>query len=227
MELLRSKTVSLQQCDVSKKNQIDEASLNLGSFAWDVLVLAPGLTTPIGPFPGCDIDEWTHSVEVNFTNQLRLVHRMLPTRRISSPSPTVLFFAGGGTNSAPTLYSAYTVSKIALIKMTELLAAEIPDTKFVIVGPGWVKTKIHDQTIAAGEDAGSNLKRTIEKLEGDTCTPMQSIVNCCNWLIEGPREILSGRNYSVVGDKWGTHELEVRLSASRDMYKLRRLANDR
>jgi NAD(P)-dependent dehydrogenase (short-subunit alcohol dehydrogenase family) len=138
----------------------------------------------------------------------------------------VLFFSGGGTNNATTYYSAYTVSKIALIKMCELLDAELPGCRFMILGPGWVKTKIHEATLRAGGRAGANYQRTIEKLGGSECTPMENVLDCCDWLIELPRNLVSGRNFSVVFDRWGEPELEKKLAAEPHMYKLRRFGND-
>ena len=57
-------------------------------------------------------------------------------------------------------YSAYCLGKLALIKMTELLDSEYPDLQVSIIGASWVKTKIHHQTLAAGESAGLNFDTT-------------------------------------------------------------------
>jgi len=144
----------------------------------------------------------------------------------TSLGPIVLFFAGGGTNSATVNYSAYTISKIALIKMTELLDTEITDTRFVIVGPGWVKTKIHQSTLDAGSKAGDNYDKTRVMLASEKCTPMEDVLDCCDWLIGSPKEIISGRNFSTVFDLWGSEALELKLIEDSNMYKLRRYGND-
>jgi NAD(P)-dependent dehydrogenase (short-subunit alcohol dehydrogenase family) len=181
----------------------------------------------VGPFAGCDFSQWAKSVDVNFIQQLQLVHELLPSRnKQRKHPPVVLFFAGGGTNNATVNYSAYTISKIALIKMCELLDAEIPDTSFVILGPGWVKTKIHQATLDAGEIAGANYKKTIAKLAGDECTPMEKVVACCDWLLGAPRRVVSGRNFSLVFDQWGSSALTEELLKDPNMYKLRRHRND-
>ena len=174
-----------------------------------------------------DFGNWITAIDVNFTSQLHIVHQLLPFRNQNSEcQPCVLFFAGGGTNGVVLNYSAYTVSKIALLKMCELLDAEVNDTKFVIVGPGWVKTKIHNATLAAGSKAGDNYEKTIQKLQGDELTSMEEVLDCCDWLIKAPREIVSGRNFSVVFDMWGTSQLSERLKENVDMYKLRRNGNN-
>lgn len=226
---LESRLNYLVKCDLTKMADVDHASscLKKQSPSWDVLVLGPGLQDPVGLFPECDFDQWAESITVNFTNQLRVLHQLLPNRNCCTAKPsTVLFFAGGGTNNAPTRYSAYIASKMALVKMTEILAAEIPDVKFAIVGPGWVKTKIHNSTLQAPERAGSNYARTVEKLASNECTPMEMVVECCNWLIESPKDLVTGRNFSVVFDKWGSPELDDLLAKHPDMYKLRRFGNE-
>ena len=111
-------------------------------------------------------------------------------------------------------------------ELVELLAAEIPDVKFVIVGPGWVKTKIHNSILNARDRAGPNYERTLEKLRRDEFTPMEKVVECCNILINGSKDLLTGRNFSVVFDNWGSSELDVLLVKYPDMYKLRRFGND-
>jgi NAD(P)-dependent dehydrogenase (short-subunit alcohol dehydrogenase family) len=219
----------LVRCDLSEAASVHEACLRLRGLCpnWDVLVLCPGGLEPVGPFAKCDFAEWEQSVRVNFTGQLQVVHGLLPARRRSAPAgPCVLFFAGGGSNNAPVNYSAYTASKIGLTKMCELLDAEVPDTRFVILGPGWVKTKIHEATLRAGARAGGNYQRTVDKLAGDGCTPMDEVLDCCDWLVRAPREVAGGRNFSAAFDPWAGPELAHRLVAEPHMYKLRRFGND-
>lgn len=216
-------------CDIAESHSIRSACSTLRTLCpqWDVLVIGSGVQDPIGPFIDSNFDEWEQSLNVNFTSQMRIIHELLPTRRAKSdPGPCVLLFAGGGTNNAPVNYSAYIVSKIALIKMCELLDAEVKDSRFVILGPGWVKTKIHESTLKAGPVAGPNYQRTVEKLTGDGCIPMDQVLECCDWVVDAPRDIISGRDFSVVFDKWGTEELAQRLTQEPSMYKLRRYGND-
>ena len=231
VEALRTRGVKLVQCDFADPRSVDGAVRELRSIMpeWDVLVAAPATLEPVGPFLGSVFDEWEDSVAVNFTAQLRAIHGLMPARRLASErGPMVLFFAGGGTNNATVNFSAYTIGKIASIKMVELLDAEVPDTRFSILGPGWVKTKIHQPTLDAGEDrAGGSYERTRRMLASDDCVPMDRVVECCDWLIGAPREAIGGRNLSLVYDLWEDPQLLDCLIADPDMYKLRRHGNDR
>ncbi len=229
IEELNTLGVKLVHCDLSNFTSISDACSNLRKICpqWDVLVMCPGTQNPVGPFNECSFDEWEKSVRVNFTSQIRIIHELLPSRHVGfALGPCVLLFAGGGTNNAPVNYSAYIISKIALIKMCELLDAEISDTRFVIIGPGWVKTKIHNSTLKAGARAGTNYQRTTKKLASDGCTPMDRVLDCCDWVADASRELIGGRNLSVVFDMWGTEELAKILAENSNVYKLRRYGND-
>ena len=220
--------MELFPCDLFSKDSIDEAAKLLRDSikGWEIIVFASGSLIPVGFFDQVDIDEWSASIHLNFINQMRMLRQLLPYRDDQSDKKTVLFFAGGGTNSATTHYSAYTVSKIALIKMCEILDAEIPDVKFSIIGPGWVNTKIHDATMQAGKAfAGDNFEKTQEKLHSNECESIQRVIESFEWVISQPKNIVSGRNFSTVFDRWGTDELVQKLSLDQNMYKLRRCGN--
>lgn len=106
--------------------------------------------------------------------------------------------------------------------MCEFLDAEMPDVKFAIVGPGWVKTKIHEATLKAGPNAGANFERTQNQ---NNWTSMDRVIDCCTWLATTASKGVRGRNFSVAHDPCGTRELEAELENDPNMYKLRRYKN--
>jgi NAD(P)-dependent dehydrogenase (short-subunit alcohol dehydrogenase family) len=195
--------------------------------AWDVFMTCPATLEPIAPFETCDFAAWERSIAVNFTRQMELLHAVLPARRRDGPRlPLVILWAGPGSNNAPLNYSAQIVSKISLIKMCELLDAEIADCRFVIIGPGWVKTKIHEETLRAGPAAGLNHERTVARLDSDQCTPMERVLAFIDWCLDCPKDVIGGRNLSIVYDLWEDPQLTAKLAATPDMYKLRRFLNE-
>lgn len=224
---LKDKNIDLVHLDVLDKNSISKSCEYIAQNYknWDKLVLCPASIEPIGRFEDIDFDEFEESILLNFTAQLRVLHKLLPSRN-KNTTPTVIFFAGGGTNNATLNYSAYTISKIATIKMTELLDAEMDDVKFIIYGPGWVKTKIHESTLNYPNEAEENYQKTIDKLNSYECTSYEDIIDSINWGVETEREMVGGRNISIVDDKWGKEELEKALKEDKNMYKLRRNKND-
>jgi len=183
---------------------------------------------PIGKFFKCDFDTWEQSIRVNSTAQLRLLHEIYPLRRKGSTCH-VVFFAGGGTNNPFTNYSAYCAAKIMLIKICELLDDENKDLNVFIIGPGWVRTKIHNQTLNSRSAAGRNYERTLEFIRSkNNGTDYKDIYDCINWCIAQGRAVSGGRNFSVAHDIWhnGGKALARQLRATHDKFKLRRFKNN-
>ncbi len=167
-------------------------------------------------------------MHINVIEPLRILHALY-RYRFSNNISNVVFFAGAGTNSPASNYSAYAASKIMLIKACELLNEENPDLNIFIVGPGWMKTKIHNQTLSAGIRAGINYDKTKEFMNHGAKTSVDDIYRCIEWLIKQGKKVAGGRNFSVVYDKWrgaGSSLLIKELSKDKDMYKLRRFKNE-
>ena len=226
-DLLQSKGVLLIECDLLDSNSFNDAVRKIGEEEpWDTLLIAPGDQNPIGLFEDVVFSEWESSIIVNFIRPMEFIHKLLHKRE-SRPDfiPTVLMFAGGGTNSATSNYSAYTISKIASIKMTELLDFEIDDCKFVIIGPGWVESKIHDATITAGLRAGDNFEKTISMRRESLMNPVSIVIDACNWAIANSKLVVGGRNFSAVNDDFSASALEENLLRDNDFFKLRRKGN--
>ena len=225
-EKLKDLGIQLIQCDFTDKKSIESALAESARIPnWNVLVLAAGDQNPIGLFKDINFDDWEKSFHANFIGMLRFLHRCLGFQS-NQMTRTVIFFAGGATNSATERYSPYTISKIASTKMCELLDFEITDTKFSILGPGWVKTKIHQSTIQDPINSGKNFARTIEMLQGNNLNSMSNVVECCNWIISQPKAVVGGRNFSIVYDKWRDPKLISALIEDNNLYKLRRYGNE-
>lgn len=222
-------TTRLFQCDVTDPRSIRRVAdaCRAVHLRWDVFVGAVGTEEPIGPFFECDFDAWESSVRANALGLLRALHALYPLRAPRRECACVLF-AGAGTNNAAVNYSAYCTSKIFLIKMCELLTAENPDLNAVIIGPGVVRTKIHEQTVRAGKRSGPNYEGVVRFVHSDDPgVSHDDIYACVNWCIQAGRSVAGGRNFSLVHDAWrkGGEALGQALLADPDMYRLRRFGN--
>jgi len=218
------------ECDIASPESlasVASAYKSMGCAPWDLYISSIGTLDPIGPFFDADSDAWRQSVEVNCVRQLDLLKTMYPLRQKGMAH--VAFFAGAGTNGPAPAYSAYSASKIFLIKMCEILHAENEDLNCFIIGPGIVRTKIHTQTLEAGELAGTNLQRIREFLESnDPGVSHERIYECLRWCVASGRDVVGGRNISLVGDAWQTRgsELAGALRQDPDAFRLRRHANE-
>lgn len=210
---------TLVEVDIEDPTETYQACEAVGK--WDLCVSSVGTMTPIGRFFDLDFEVWQRSVDINFTAQLRVLHALWPKR---TARPNVMLLAGGGTNNPMTNYSAYCVSKIALIKMVELLDDETSGANIFINGPGFTHTRIHEETLSAGDAAGAALAKTEAFLASDGGTSMDDIYNHMRWCMNHP-QAASGRNFSTVHDGWRDGDsLADRLEGDRDAFRLRRAA---
>lgn len=218
------------ECDIASPEPLAAVAgtyASIGSAPWDLYISSIGTLVPIGPFFDLDSNAWRESVEVNCVRQLELLKTMFPLRKRGMAH--VAFFAGAGTNGPAPAYSAYSASKIFLIKMCELLHAENEDLNCFIIGPGVVRTKIHHQTLEAGDRAGNNFQRIRGFLEScDLGISHDTIYECLRWCVDSGRDAVGGRNISLVGDLWQTRgsELAGALRENPDAFRLRRHANE-
>jgi len=194
---------------------------------WDCLVFLPASQEPIGAFNRTASEDWAKSINLNFTNQMYLLRELLEKKSNKRDFiNSVIFWAGGGVNDAPKNYSAYIVSKVAQIKMVELLDNEIDNIKFSIIGPGWVKTKIHKSTFLAKDKAGDNFSRTQKIFHDSNFVPMKQVVSCFNKIVKSKKNIFGGRNISAKSDQWSDKNFHLLLETDQNMFKLRRNKND-
>lgn len=228
-DLAQNPSVRALRCDLADPLSGERlaAFLEEQQLRWTRFVSCVGQLSPVGRFFDTKFSEWSASVEVNSVAQLRALHAVYPLRQAGRTN-AVVFFAGGGTNGPFTHYSAYCVGKLALIKMCELLDDEAPDLNTFIVGTGWVRTKIHEQTLAAGAAAGRNYDTTRAFLaDGQKGTSLEDVAAMIEWGVERGRGVAGGRNFSVVHDAWrsGGENLAAALRADTHKFKLRRSGN--
>jgi NAD(P)-dependent dehydrogenase (short-subunit alcohol dehydrogenase family) len=225
IEALSENLEGLSYCNFKDKESITNCLGELKELAhgWDALVVCPATMLPISSFEKADIEAWIESFSLNFLSIARFMHGALQFKSHVG-KPVVINFAGGGSNSAPHNVSAYVSAKIALTKLTELLAAENTMVKFTILGPGWVKTKIHNEMLGSPDASDIQISETKRRLAEGDFVPMDRILFCCDWLLKSGLEV-SGRNFSAEYDLIGNNELTDFLISNENFYKLRRHGN--
>lgn len=229
LEEIQSISKYLFFCDFTNKESVKKCieDYNEKNICWDLFIACAGTQKPIKPFFECDFDEWDSSLHINAIEQLRLLHSTYNSKDKKDPI-TAVFFGGPGTNNAIKNYSAYCISKIILIKMCELLDFENDNFNIFIIGPGWVKTKMHYETIGENRRIiGENYDKTIEFMENGKGTSMDEIYECVNTLCTKGK-VSSGKNFSLVHDTWRdcASPLFDALKKDENMYKLRRFKNE-
>lgn len=192
---------------------------------WNLIIFAAGSMLPIGKIFEQESDLIKKSFFLNSIAPI-IILKHLWYKKVEDTRSNVIFFAGGGTNNSFDNYLCYALAKLSNIKMVELMASEYPEVGFFSLGTGYVKTKIHNETLAAGKAAGRNEKKTLEFLTGQG-TAIDEIYSAITWCIRNSSSA-TGRNYSVKNDfdpKFRDKLLET-IEMNIDAFKLRRHSND-
>ena len=143
--------------DVTDRLQVNHlVEVSLEAFGRiDVLVNAAGSYGPIGPLWEVDPEEWVNAFSVNVFSAFLLCQAVLP-HMIRTRRGKIVHFSGGGATAPLPRFTAYGVSKGALVRLTETLAEEVREYNIQInaIAPGAVDTKLQDQVLAAGARGG-------------------------------------------------------------------------
>src|SRR5450432_1315421 len=90
------------------------------------VVLAAGVLGDGGGLGEANLDDWSRTFSTNVLGNLGVVRALLP-RMLTAKFGRVVTFAGGGAAYAYPLFSAYAISKAAMVRATENLQAELKD----------------------------------------------------------------------------------------------------
>ena len=206
-------------------NHLVEASLEAFGRI-DVLVNAAGSYGPIGPLWEVDPEEWVKAFSVNVFSAFLLCRAVLP-HMIRIRRGKIVHFSGGGATAPLPRFTAYGVSKGALVRLTETLAEEVREYNIQInaIAPGAVDTKLQDQVLAAGAKAGDLYHRMRRMREtGEGATPRDLPAELAVFLCSEDSRGLTGKLIAAPFDgwqSWNKHSIDEVMS--QPWFTLRRL----
>lgn len=186
----------------SVRRLIDYASTHFRRI--DILVNAAGIYGPIGPISEVDLDLWVTALHINLLGTLYACQAAVP-RMISRGGGKIINFSGGGATSPLPRFSAYGVSKAAVIRLTETLAEEVKEHSITVnaIAPGAVDTHLQDEVLRAGERAGDLYQRIKALREsGVGGTSVEVPAKLALFLASDDSCGLTGRVISAPHDPW-------------------------
>lgn len=192
----------------------------------DVLVNAAGVYGPIGPVTDIDLSEWVRALHVNLLGTLYMCHDVIPSMQ-RQRSGSIINFSGGGATAPLPRFSAYGVSKAAVVRLTETLAEEVAGDNIRVnaIAPGVIDTKLQDDVLRAGARAG-DLHQRISALResGAGGTLVDLPADLAVFLASDASVGLTGRLISAPHDPWRDWDpARIKALAGTPWYTLRRL----
>jgi 3-oxoacyl-[acyl-carrier protein] reductase len=189
------------RCDVTCRREVEgmAAAVEEAIGPVDLLVSNAGRFGPVGPLAAVDPDEWWQVLEVNLRGPLYCARAVLPGMLARGHGRIVNVSSGAGFAAIPML-SAYAVSKTALYRLSENLAAETRGHRVTVfaVDPGLVRTAISESALSCGEPSVEQWFTGAFANREDV--PAEWAATLVIYLASGAADALSGRNIDVSDD---------------------------
>lgn len=184
------------------------------------LVCAAAVLSPVGGVGDYQPAEFRRTLEINVVGTLLAVHYCLSPLQAGGGS--IVTFGGGGATAPLPRFDAYAASKAAVARMSENLAVSLAPITVNCVAPGFVATRMHETTLAAGPDVvGSDYyERTLRELDEGGFPATETAELVCLLLSGVP---FSGKLISAQWDPWRDLAFHRRLVEDRDLATVRRI----
>jgi len=212
--------------DVSQEGEVKKFANKLKKEKRTIngLVNCAGIHGPIGKLGDIDLKTLKRTIEINLLGSINMCHYLIESLTQSKRGKIVNLAGGGATSPFPN-YSAYAISKVGIVRFTENIACEYPNFDINAIAPGFVITRMHNETIKAGEKAGSkHLARTkMEMGKGGTSPDLAA--RLAVFLLSKESDGITGKLISAPWDSWKQISFQNKLKKEQDFCTLRRIDN--
>jgi NAD(P)-dependent dehydrogenase (short-subunit alcohol dehydrogenase family) len=165
----------------------------------DLLVNNAGDGGPVGPLEQTDPALWWRTQEVNLRGPMLCTHAVLPGM-IERRRGRIINVSSRAAEISQPYLSSYIVSKLALNKMTELLAVETKQYGIAMfaISPGPVHTAMSEAFLKSDEAA--KWMPWFRPMFAEHAVPPELAAKLCLTLASGQADSLTGRSLSITDD---------------------------
>ena len=194
----------------------------------DVLVNNAGISGPVGPLQGNDIDDWVSTITVNLTGTFLVCRAVIPVM-LEQTGGKIINLSGAGATNAWSNMSAYCSSKAAVVRLTEVLAQELADKGITVnaLGPGSVHTSMWDRMTEQAAEAGADFIHELGvRVTSGGGASIDECAELAVWLASEESGELTGRLISATTDDFRGLPPKIPEIMAGDAYTLRRVGLD-
>jgi NAD(P)-dependent dehydrogenase (short-subunit alcohol dehydrogenase family) len=212
--------------DVAEPDQVErvlDQAEALGSLTG--VVHAAAALGPIGRAVDVEPEAWLDAVRVNLFGTFLVARSACRRLVMRSRRGSIVLFSGGGATGPFPNYTAYACGKVAVVRLAETLAQEMAGAGIRVncVAPGFVVTRMHQETLQAGESAGKEyLERTRREIEGGGVSP-DLAARAVSFLVSDAARGITGRLLAAPWDDWQGWPAHLAQIEGSDLFTLRRI----
>ena len=213
--------------DVTQADQVEEMVRQAEArfSAIDVLVNNAGTIGPIGALEDNDVASWIRTIQVNLIGTYLCCRSVIPAMERQGHGK-IINLSGSGATSAPHHMSAYGSSKVAVIRLTEILSLELANRNIQVnaLGPGSIHTRMWEEIRDSAQAVGdAELYSFGQQVTSGGGASVERAADLAVWLAGENSGKLSGRLIHAVMDDFADLPDRIPDIMASDAYTLRRV----
>jgi len=217
------------KCDVSNPAEVKEmVKKTIDRFGKiDILVNNAGVYGPLGPIIDNDLELWAKTININLMGTVICTKFVLPYM-MKARKGKIINFSGGGSGGPPTpTISAYATTKVAVVRLTEVVAEEVKDYNIQVnsIAPGAVNTRLLDQVLEAADRVNKKFLEKAKKQKETGGTPPEKAAQLVLYLASDDSDGITGKLISAVWDNYKDFGKELDKIKGTSIYTLKRIDN--
>ena len=189
----------------------------------DLLIVTIGEQGEIQNFFESDLKKFEKTIFINFMLYVILFRNLKNV--LKKKNMLIILFSGGGSTSYRQNFSSYSLSKILLVKLTEILSHEIANknVRFNIISPGIIKSNMTKKIIKNKKHISRKEFLKIKKNIKYSNNNLEKLFKTINFLHSKKGKQINGKMISSAWDKIDRLDKKkyIKLLNS-DLYTLRR-----
>ena len=212
--------------DVTDESQIEKA-IDLFESKFGPLhgtIHAAGVYGTIGSITEVDPGEWLQGVHINLFGSFIVARQSCKRWKQQKGGRLVLFSGGGATSPFPN-YTSYACGKAAVVRFAETIAEEMAPYQIEVncIAPGFVITRLHEQTLKAQEKAGRDfVEKTKRELERGG-VPIELGATAAAFFVSDASKGITGKLIAAPYDSWKQFPERMKELRGSDLFTLRRI----
>lgn len=212
--------------DVSNQSQVDSmVQQTLEEFGTiDILINNAGAIGSMGTVEKIDPSDWIQTINTNLIGTYLCCRAVLPAMLRQNRGKIINVSGGGASDNSLKYFSAYSSSKAAILKLTEVLSLEVADKNIQVnaVAPGAHHTQLTEELVSSMRDTGdSDYHKMVQELFSEE-GPLEQLLELAVFLGSEDSGELSGRVISF-NDFSPEFQAKIPEIMASDAYKVRRV----
>ncbi len=225
--LKKPSNIIIDQLNIEKNNsikrQIDKYRIFFKKTS--LIINAIGDLGEIKNVLGLDLKKFEKTLKTNFFSNLIILQNILKLRK-KSKRLSIILFSGGGVTSFRKNFSAYSISKIALVKLVEIISKEI-NNKLIqinVISPGIIKSKMIDITLKNSKSVSREEIKKIKQQVNYSDKTLNKLYKVIDFLSSAKAKKISGK---LISSKWDNIEnwdkKKIEKLCKSELYSIRRV----